>query len=168
MTIKTNARSQLTLQPLMFYIVVWPLFLHFGSPDSLTAPIPSVLSLVLQFFVCLVFNEFFFYWTHRAMHASQWFYVHVHKQVPLCCSIRTSSSSFDSQMDCRHSGTRECEQHHQYNGPMGFASEYAHPVEQVISNQIPTIGGALFFGFHPLVWFVWLAWRLFITYAVHV
>lgn len=58
-------------------------------------------------------------------------------------------------------------QHHTYTGSIGFAAEYAHPVEQIFSNSLPSIGGCLFFGAHPLVFFVWLAARLQQTYEGH-
>jgi sterol desaturase/sphingolipid hydroxylase (fatty acid hydroxylase superfamily) len=58
-------------------------------------------------------------------------------------------------------------QHHQYRGSIGFAAECAHPIEQIVSNQFPTAGGAMLFGFHPLVWLVWLTWRLLQTYESH-
>lgn len=58
-------------------------------------------------------------------------------------------------------------QHHEYKGTIGFAAEYASPWEQLLSNQLPTVGGALFFGFHPLVWFTWLFCRLVQTYEAH-
>ena len=58
-------------------------------------------------------------------------------------------------------------QHHEYREPVGFASEYAHPVEQIIANALPTILPPIFLGVHPNVWFVWITWRLFETYVAH-
>ena len=58
-------------------------------------------------------------------------------------------------------------QHHSYNGSIGFAAEFAAPLEQVIANQLPSIGGCLFFGAHPIVFWVWLAARLQQTYEGH-
>jgi methylsterol monooxygenase len=47
-------------------------------------------------------------------------------------------------------------QHHEFNGTIGIAAEYANPVEQIFANTLPTIGGVLFFGTHPLCVCVWL------------
>jgi sterol desaturase/sphingolipid hydroxylase (fatty acid hydroxylase superfamily) len=48
-------------------------------------------------------------------------------------------------------------QHHQYIGTMGIAAEYAHPVEALFSNLIPSLGGVVFFGcHHPLAVLVWI------------
>lgn len=58
-------------------------------------------------------------------------------------------------------------QHHTYTGSIGFAAEYANPIEQIVSNQLPTVGACLFFGFHPVVFLVWLATRLEQTYEAH-
>ena len=58
-------------------------------------------------------------------------------------------------------------QHHNYKGTIGFAAEYAHPVEQIFSNQLPTAFGCLFGGSHFCVWFVWLLIRLEETYEGH-
>lgn len=58
-------------------------------------------------------------------------------------------------------------QHHTYIGTIGFAAEYAHPIEQIVSNQLPTIGCCMFFGSHFYIWFVWLSWRLYQTYEAH-
>jgi sterol desaturase/sphingolipid hydroxylase (fatty acid hydroxylase superfamily) len=57
--------------------------------------------------------------------------------------------------------------HHAYTGTIGFAAEYAHPIEQILSNQGPTVLGCLLVGSHQLVWFVWLTSRLKETYEGH-
>lgn len=58
-------------------------------------------------------------------------------------------------------------QHHSYIGSVGFAAEFAHPVEQVFANQLPTIGGALLGGMHFCIFFTWLAARMEETYEAH-
>jgi len=59
--------------------------------------------------------------------------------------------------------------HHNYVGTILIAAEYAHPVEVVCANLVPTIGGCLFFGCHGsvLIYFVWLGIRIFRTYESH-
>ena len=56
-------------------------------------------------------------------------------------------------------------QHHEYKGTIGFAAEYASPLEQVFANQLPTIGGCLLSGAHLCVLLVWLAARMEETYG---
>lgn len=58
-------------------------------------------------------------------------------------------------------------QHHTYNGSIGFAAEFASPLEQVFANQLPSIGGCLFFGVHPLILWIWITARLQQTYEGH-
>eukprot|EP00730_Choanoeca_flexa_P014556 TRINITY_DN6406_c0_g1_i2.p1 TRINITY_DN6406_c0_g1~~TRINITY_DN6406_c0_g1_i2.p1 ORF type:complete len:341 (+),score=45.10 TRINITY_DN6406_c0_g1_i2:90-1025(+) len=58
-------------------------------------------------------------------------------------------------------------QHHEYNGTIGIAAEYASPLEQLLSNQGPTILGPILTGMHLHVWMVYLAWRLWRTYETH-
>lgn len=58
-------------------------------------------------------------------------------------------------------------QHHTYKGTIGFAAEFAGPIEQALSNQLPTMGYAIASGGHPLLQLVWLAARLCQTYEGH-
>lgn len=58
-------------------------------------------------------------------------------------------------------------QHHTYKGTVGFAAEFAGPIEQTFSNQIPTMGYAVLTGGHPLLQLAWLAGRLMQTYEGH-
>jgi len=58
-------------------------------------------------------------------------------------------------------------QHHTFRGSVGAAAEYAHPVEVLVSNQLPTMGLVLALGLHPLVQAAWLTLRLLQTYEVH-
>jgi sterol desaturase/sphingolipid hydroxylase (fatty acid hydroxylase superfamily) len=59
-------------------------------------------------------------------------------------------------------------QHHEYIGSMGIAAEYAHPVEYILGNILPTLFGFILVGkFHPLTLLVWLYLRLQQTYENH-
>eukprot|EP00045_Choanoeca_perplexa_P005826 m.48754 g.48754 ORF g.48754 m.48754 type:complete len:328 (-) comp13317_c0_seq1:152-1135(-) len=58
-------------------------------------------------------------------------------------------------------------QHHEYTGPIGIAAEYAGPLEQLLSNQFPTLIGPFVTGMHVHVWLVYLTWRLVRTYETH-
>ena len=50
-------------------------------------------------------------------------------------------------------------QHHEFTGSMGIAAEYANPVEQIFANLLPTLGGVIFRGTHPLIFCIWLVRR---------
>jgi len=47
--------------------------------------------------------------------------------------------------------------HHQFKAPIGIASEYAHPIEMVISNMLPIIIGPHVCQCHILVSWLWFA-----------
>ena len=56
-------------------------------------------------------------------------------------------------------------QHHQFRGSVGAAAEFASPLEDILSNQLPTVGLLLAVGSHPLAQAVWLVLRL--TQSAH-
>lgn len=47
-------------------------------------------------------------------------------------------------------------QHHEFNGTMGIAAEYANPIEQIFANMIPSLLGMILFPTHPLCVAIWL------------
>jgi sterol desaturase/sphingolipid hydroxylase (fatty acid hydroxylase superfamily) len=47
-------------------------------------------------------------------------------------------------------------QHHEFNGTIGIAAEYANPIEQIFANMIPTLAGMIIYPTHPLCVAVWL------------
>lgn len=58
-------------------------------------------------------------------------------------------------------------QHHVYQGTMGISAEHAGVVEQIFANSLPTIGGVLLCGTHPLCVFIALYIRLQQTFEAH-
>lgn len=48
-----------------------------------------------------------------------------------------------------------------------IAAEYAHPVEQVLANFIPTFGGLALCGAHPLTFMLWIVIRILETVESH-
>jgi hypothetical protein len=55
-------------------------------------------------------------------------------------------------------------QHHEFNGTIGIAAEYANPIEQVFANMIPSLAGMAFFPTHPLCVAVWLVCNYFLPF----
>ena len=51
-------------------------------------------------------------------------------------------------------------QHHEITVPWSFASEYFNPVDDFVSNQVPTVLGTLLTGSHVITWWIWLAFRI--------
>jgi len=58
-------------------------------------------------------------------------------------------------------------QHHRFKQPIGIAAEFAHPIEALLANEIPTIAGCLLLGAHPLVFWTYLALRMWETIDSH-
>ena len=58
-------------------------------------------------------------------------------------------------------------QHHTFKSTIGIASEYAHPIEDLFANVIPTIGGNLLIGSHIFTFWLWLFIRICETIDAH-
>lgn len=136
-TLRSLAVSHVLVQPLQLYLL-YPIFLWSGMALSRES-LASVswLSLVAFFAGALAINETGFYWSHRLLHSNAWLYRKVHAQ------------------------------HHMYGAPIGLSAEYAHWFEALISNGLPTIGGALLLGPHVAVFWLWLACRIVLTVENH-
>lgn len=59
--------------------------------------------------------------------------------------------------------------HHEYNNPIGISAEYAHPIEFVLANLIPTSMGSKILGskVHLATYALWGALRIFETIDGH-
>jgi len=61
--------------------------------------------------------------------------------------------------------------HHEFKVTVGIASEYAHPVEGIVSNVLPFIAGpflvAYCYGLHVLAFWLWLFIRVCETVEAH-
>eukprot|EP01121_Diplochlamys_sp_Union-15-3_P014941 TRINITY_DN483_c0_g1_i1.p1 TRINITY_DN483_c0_g1~~TRINITY_DN483_c0_g1_i1.p1 ORF type:complete len:260 (-),score=17.56 TRINITY_DN483_c0_g1_i1:72-851(-) len=57
--------------------------------------------------------------------------------------------------------------HHDYKVSIGIAAEYAHPIETLISNSIPTLLGTVIIGPHFVTLLLWLFFRLWETVDAH-
>lgn len=58
-------------------------------------------------------------------------------------------------------------QHHKFNKSIGIAAEYAHPLEDLLCNTLPTIGGCLLMGSHVVTLWLWLFLRVVETVDTH-
>lgn len=126
--------NQFVAFPLVSYYG-YPLFQKLGM-KSLDVGLPSVSDVFWTMVVGHVFNDVFFYLTHRMFHSKALYFLH--------------------------------KQHHSFGGTMGIAAEHANPVESVVANVIPTVGGVLLFGcHHPLAVVVWTLVRVQQTLFAH-
>jgi plant 4alpha-monomethylsterol monooxygenase len=58
-------------------------------------------------------------------------------------------------------------QHHQFKQPIPQASEWAHPVEDIIANIIPSLTGCFIMGSHLYVLLFWLFLRMWKSLDAH-
>lgn len=58
-------------------------------------------------------------------------------------------------------------QHHEFRTNIGIAAEYAHPVEVVVANFIPTFAGLAIVGAHFVTLWIWLTIRILETVDTH-
>jgi len=57
--------------------------------------------------------------------------------------------------------------HHRFYATVGYAAEYAHWIEQVVSNLVPTFAFCILAKFHYVEALAWLIYRLLETYEAH-
>ena len=56
---------------------------------------------------------------------------------------------------------------HRFKASSGLAAEFAHPIEDLFANLIPTLIGCFVMGSHVVVLWLWLAYRLYETVDTH-
>lgn len=92
--------------------------------------VPGTVELASQILLCMLCEDFTFYWTHRMLHWGP-IYKHVHKM------------------------------HHTFKTPVGIAAEYAHPIEFIFGNMLPSAIGPALLGpkAHIVTVFAWYLLR---------
>jgi len=58
-------------------------------------------------------------------------------------------------------------QHHQFKQPIAQASEWAHPIEDIIANIAPTLAGCFIMGSHLYILLLWIFLRMWKTLDAH-
>lgn len=98
---------------------------------------PSPWEVFWQLCVFMVLEDTVFFWSHYTLHKSKWLYKHIHKQ------------------------------HHEWYQVLGFASEFAHPVEFILGNALPFAVGPVLLGAHNFTTLMWTIWRITETNLAH-
>ena len=57
--------------------------------------------------------------------------------------------------------------HHEHTAPFAITARYAHPVEDILANMLPVMGGSILLGSHMLVAWSWVAVALVTTLLAH-
>jgi methylsterol monooxygenase len=117
-----------------------------------SAELPSAVEVVLHLLIFLAVEEVLFYYSHRALVRST-------PASPLyaadvaCVSCRVVGRVVQHLWNYQ----RIHKIHHEFRAPISIASEYAHPVEYVVSNMLPLLAGPLLMGSHLATVWVWTA-----------
>ena len=88
--------------------------------DFSVGSFPSLPTMLWHAFISVQVDDFLFYWVHRWMHENRWVYKTIHKQ------------------------------HHEFHYAHPLATEYAHPVEDML-NLLATVAGPLLLKSHGVV-----------------
>ena len=112
-----NIRSHVFLIPGVAYFLLYDVAKSFGMQVAHSAWLTTTWQTVgRDLVVSLAVNDTGFYWGHRLLHAVPWLYQAVHKQ------------------------------HHDFKHPVAEASEWAHPLEDILCNIVPTAAGPMIMG----------------------
>lgn len=128
-----------------FFVI--PFLIYFAYPEAkkyLTlscspTDIPDVGTILLQISICIVLEDFLFYWSHRILHIP-FFYKHIHKKHHQFYALTACS---------------------------GIAAEYTHPIESLFGNVIPALIGPALLDMHLYATVVWLVIRMWKTCDAH-
>lgn len=99
---------------------------------------PTFKEALPQLFICILFEDAAFYWSHRLLH-TPWLYARIHKQ----------HHEFHTLTAC------------------SFASEYTHPIESILGNIVPLIIGPLICHCKFTTFLIWIVIRIFKTCDAH-
>jgi methylsterol monooxygenase len=133
--------NHFAFQPVALFLVYRYAAAYPAMLDASGAPAagPSLFEGFAVFFAAQFVNSVLFYGAHRAFHDVPFLYRHVHKK------------------------------HHMYVGSIGFAAEFAHPLEQLVANQLPTLVVVVVASrhLHQATVFAWIAARVWETVEAH-
>jgi sterol desaturase/sphingolipid hydroxylase (fatty acid hydroxylase superfamily) len=135
-----NVKNNLFFQPLAAYFVAYPIFQYFSIKNG---------------YHSLVFRPF-----------PSWSIV---LRDLIIAYIVNDTLFYWAHRALHHSSIYKYihKKHHMFNYTIGIAATYAHPVEDVLANLIPTLAGCCVISSHFVVFLAWLAWRLIETIEAH-
>lgn len=128
--------NHFVVMPLVLGLVAYPCFIYFTDVSSLE--LPPTRTVITHIFVCILIEDFLFYWSHRILHHPS-LYKYFHK---------------------KHHEFKVLSGY-------AIASEYTHPVESLVGNIIPVMMGPLVTRSHFFTSCTWLVIRMLKTCDAH-
>ncbi len=138
--IKHNAQNNFLVQPFAIYFVAYPIFEYASRQhgyDSLIHRPFPSMNTVIRDFVVAYIVNDTLFYWAHRALHHPSIYKYIHKK------------------------------HHMFHYTIGIAATYAHPVEDILANLIPTLGGCNLMSSHFVVFLAWVSWRLLETIEAH-
>lgn len=130
-----SAINHFFVMPLILWFV-YPYLADFNEIDA--DKIPGLQTILLDLFICVLFEDALFYWSHRALHHPL-VYRHFHK---------------------KHHEFKVL-------AGMSLAAEYTHPFESFVGNIVGVVAGPFYRRIHMFTFIIWLVLRMLKTCDAH-
>ena len=118
-------------------LVLYGAFPYLGERLRGAGEVPGAGTVALQLMGCMLVDDTWFYWAHRAVHAWPWLYAAVHKK------------------------------HHAFHHPVAAATLWAHPLEDLLVNTAATAAGPALLGCHLRVAWAYFALKVWQSVDAH-
>jgi sterol desaturase/sphingolipid hydroxylase (fatty acid hydroxylase superfamily) len=130
------------MMPLLLGLIAYPIWISLMPVDSLPITsldnIPDIKTIIKHLFICIIIEDFLFYWSHRILHHPL-LYKRFHKKHHEF-KVLTGYS---------------------------IAAEYTHPVESILGNIIPVLVGPILTTCHFYTLWLWIIIRMLKTCDAH-
>jgi sterol desaturase/sphingolipid hydroxylase (fatty acid hydroxylase superfamily) len=142
--VDTSLSRSCVMQSIVNHFFVMPLVLWLVYPyisqfhDINVDSIPGLQTILLDIFICVLFEDALFYWSHRALHHPS-VYKHFHK---------------------KHHEFKVL-------AGMSLAAEYTHPFESFVGNIVGVVAGPIYRRVHIFTFVIWLVLRMLKTCDAH-
>ncbi|KAI9925461.1 hypothetical protein ASPWEDRAFT_41549 [Aspergillus wentii DTO 134E9] len=108
-----------------------------SSAYRVEASFPTVTEVFRDIILSGLMREVIYYYNHRLLHSSSRLYIQIHKK------------------------------HHQFTAPFALATQFAHPLEHLLTNVLPVTLPPEMLGSHVLTFWISMALHLFSAVTVH-
>ncbi len=175
--LKLNLMNTFVGHPVAYYFL-YPVFKRFGMPTD--APLPSLWTFIWQPCVFFLINDLGFFAVHYAVHANRWLYQNIHKKhhrvritivsriahENVCLNLQSLPPSLliISNFGDVHVILKWIRNLLTFLSfvflAQPLAATYAHPIEEIFANGLPTLLGPMLMDCHMAVFWFYFFIRL--------